>query len=554
VPRLRRGFEHNRAMNDLPHDPPPPPDRRRRAIARLLVCAPIGLPLLGACSNSDNSPAPTPVPPPPTLPPGPPVSGPPWPGYARDAQHSALGAVATQTFNRIRWRTPVDLAPQYSGSALLIHYGSPAISTHNTVIVPVKTGATGGFRLEARLGSNGILLWAVDSDYVAPPHDWVPSFSACITAANRMYAPRSGGRLMFCDDVDTVPTSFDTAVFYGAATYAAAPAVFDNAIHINTPLTTDAAGNVFFGFIALGANPAGLVSGIARVAPDGTGTWVAAADAASDPSIGQVAMNSAPALSLDGATLYVAVNTLPGAAAIQSGYLLALNSTTLATTGKVALTDPVSGTPAWIDDDATSSPTVGPDGDVYFGVLEGNAPAHNYRGWMLHFDAGLSVIKTPGSFGWDDTPSIVPATMVPGYVGPSTYLLATKYNNYGGAGSGDGRNRVAVLDPNQSQPDTISTIPVMRELLTKLGPTADPDFPGGVEEWCINTAAVDPLTNSILVNSEDGRLYRWNLALDQFTESIALTGGVGESYTPTAIGPDGAVYAINNAVLFSVGL
>ena len=94
----------------------------------------------------------------------------------------------------------------------------------------------------------------------------------------------------------------------------------------------------------------------------------------------------------------------------------------------------------------------------------------------------------------------------------------------------------------------------MRELLSKLCPTPDPDFMGGVKEWCINTAAVDPLTNSILANCEDGRLYRWNVALDQFTESIALTSGVGESYTPTVIGPDGAVYAINNAVLFSIGL
>jgi hypothetical protein len=31
-----------------------------------------------------------------------------------------------------------------------------------------------------------------------------------------------------------------------------------------------------------------------------------------------------------------------------------------------------------------------------------------------------------------------------------------------------------------------------------------------------------------------------------------LTSGVGEAYTPTAIGADGAVYAVNNAVLFSI--
>ena len=58
---------------------------------------------------------------------------------------------------------------------------------------------------------------------------------------------------------------------------------------------------------------------------------------------------------------------------------------------------------------------------------------------------------------------------------------------------------------------------------------------------------------SILVNSEDGNLYRWDLATNPLTQSILLTSGIGEAYTPTAIGPDGTVYAINNATLFSIG-
>ena len=233
--------------------------------------------------------------------------------------------------------------------------------------------------------------------------------------------------------------------------------------------------------------------------------------------------------------------------------MLALDSTTLNTRNKIRLNDPNKQTPAWINDNGTSSPMVGPDGDVYFGVLEASPPSHNFTGWMLHFDATLTQIKTPGAFGWDNTASVVPRAMVPAYTGSSSYLLMTKYNNYGGAGTGDGKNRIAILDPNQTQPDAITSVPVMKEILTMLSPTPDPEYPGGVKEWCINTAAVDPLTRSVLVNNEDGYLYRWDLSVNSFTERIRLNSGTAQSYTPTAIGPDGVVYSINNAVLFAVG-
>jgi hypothetical protein len=32
-----------------------------------------------------------------------------------------------------------------------------------------------------------------------------------------------------------------------------------------------------------------------------------------------------------------------------------------------------------------------------------------------------------------------------------------------------------------------------------------------------------------------------------------LTSGLGEAYTPTLVGVDGIVYAINNATLYAVG-
>src|SRR5262252_6098866 len=133
----------------------------------------------------------------------------------------------------------------------------------------------------------------------------------------------------------------------------------------------------------------------------------------------------------------------------------------------------------------------------------------------------------------------------------------SKYNNYAAVNTGDGHNRIAILDPNSSQPDpVISTTRVMSEVITQLGVTPDPNFPdfsGAVREWCINTAAVDPITKSVIVNSEDGKLYRWDLKTNRLSEAIKLSGGIGEAYTPTVIGPDGTVYAINDAVLDAIG-
>src|ERR1700732_621927 len=63
------------------------------------------------------------------------------PTFGANAQHTSLYAGPSQSLNQVVWKTPVDLMPQYSGTNLLIHYGAPLVTTGNTVIVPVKTGA-----------------------------------------------------------------------------------------------------------------------------------------------------------------------------------------------------------------------------------------------------------------------------------------------------------------------------------------------------------------------------------------------------------------------------
>ena len=427
------------------------------------------------------------------------------------------------------------------------------ITSSNTVIVPVKTGADDGFKIEAHNGATGQIKWTATTDYTLPPHLWTPSYSPALTNNGRVYYAGAGGTVLYRDSIDlSAPSAPTRVIFFGDGNYAANAAAYNANVSISTPITSDSAGNVYFGYTVTGSTPLNLQSGIARIAPNGAAVFTSALAASmNDPGITKVPTNCAPALSLDGKTLYVAVLDENSG----RGDLLALNSSTLAPIAKVALKDPQNGNNARLIDISTASPTVGPDGRVFYGVLEN--PFSSSKGWMLSFSGDLSQAKTPGAFGWDDTASIIAASLVPSYHGTSTYLLMTKYNNYAGIG-GDGVNKLAILDPNDTQIDARTGATVMKEVLTIAGVTPDAEYvaehPNAVREWCINTAVVDPATKSVLANSEDGKLYRWDLTTNTFSEVFTLTSGLGEAYTPTLIGADGTVYAINNATLFAVGV
>ncbi len=491
-----------------------------------------------------------------------------WDGYAGDPQHTAVSAVASQALQAIHWETPVDLAPQLSGDELLIHYGSPSITAGNTVIVPVKTGATGGFEMEGINGATGAVKWTQTTDYTLPPmgqgatYSWTPSYSGVIAGGTTLYYPGAGGTVYERSGLNANGSVTPTQLaFYGSlSNYQANAAAYNAGVAISTPITADAQGDIYFGFQTSDSAPGGLTNGLARISAGGVGTFFEASSLQVNglaAGMTQVQTNCAPAISPDGSTVYVTMSTGNGG----SGRLVALNSATLVPKNSVALLDGKTGGGggnAPILNISTASPMIGPDGDVYMGVFDA---AGTSRGWMDHFSADLTITKPTGGFGWDDTASVVPASMVPSYKGTSKYLIMTKYNNYV-EGGGDGKNMLAILDPNDTQVDTRANstgaggATIMKQILTITGPTADDDFPGvpgAVREWCINTAVVDPATDSILVNNEDGSLYRWNLTTDTLTEEIALTAGLGEAYTPTLIGPDGTVYAINDATLFAVG-
>jgi hypothetical protein len=428
------------------------------------------------------------------------------------------------------------------------------ITAANTVLVPTRVSAKAGFRVVAYAGTTGARRWSLNTDYQPPAFTggfgaWTPPLPAVLTPRTALAVAGAGGTVLLREHANRTAGAVRRLVFYGAARWRAHRAAYDKAVQITTPLTAGRDGSVYFGFTVTGATPAHLSSGIARIDAHGHATWTTAAAAAGNAAVDGVAINCAPALSPSGTTVYTTVTGPTG------GTLVGLDAATLRPRFHAVLKDPVSGLPAFISTSSSASPTVGPDGDVYYGVLENPFPNHDDRGWLLHYNATLTQAKTPGSFGWDNTVSVLPARAVPGYHGSSHYLLVSKYNNYLGIGpDGNGRNRVAVLDPQASREDPYANTRVMKPVQTILSPVHVPGEPAGARyEWCINSAVVDPADSSVIVNSEDGILYRWDLARNTLSEQIRLNGPRPEAYTPTLIGPDGTVYAINNATLYAIG-
>ena len=215
----------------------------------------------------------------------------------------------SQTLNQILWQTPVDLIPHTAETISLFitaRQSSPGTTPSSFQSRPAPpTVSRSKVAPSPRALSNG-LKPPITS---LPAHSWIPSFSVVLTPKNRLYLPGPGGTVYYRDNPDatgSAPTG--QIAFYGLANYTANPAAYQD-VRINTPITTDRYGNIFFGFYVTGSNPLNLQSGIARISSDGIGTWMSASTLANDNAIKKVVHNCAPALSNDHKTLYVAVST-----------------------------------------------------------------------------------------------------------------------------------------------------------------------------------------------------------------------------------------------------
>ncbi|MFI5104087.1 MAG: hypothetical protein ACHP79_04095, partial [Terriglobales bacterium] len=87
--------------------------------------------------------------------------------------------------------------------------------------------------------------------------------------------------------------------------------------------------------------------------------------------------------------------------------------------------------PGRVVDDSSSSPTIAPDGSIFYGAYT----LYNFaQGHMFHFSANGDFLNA-FNFGWDNTPAIYPHGR--------TYSVIFKNNHYGGFGLGD-----YCFDPN----------------------------------------------------------------------------------------------------------
>jgi hypothetical protein len=479
------------------------------------------------------------------------------PTFAGNAQHTSAYTPTAQDLGRVKWTT--SLNSNTGGPAA--RYASPVITAANTVVVPSQI-AGGAFQLNAFNGVTGASMYALSTDYVAPTSTTTPVYQPVLVntaSGTRLYYAGAGGTIVYIANPDSAtPGTPVRQVFYTALSdYQARAASFNSTVFINTPLTADANGDVFFGFRLQGTapSPLGTQDGFARIDTNGNGTFVLAGTAAADAAVSHDAQNSAPGLSNDGTTVYVAAKS---ASNDNYAYLLGLDSTTLSTKYRVFLTDPRNGNAAGVVDNSTASPTVGPDNDVYFGTMSN--PDNGSRGFLLHFSSDLTATKTPGAFGWDNTPAIVSASMVSSYTGSSAYLLLSNYNDYVGQVDGKGVNKVALLDPTATETDSHASsngLSVMREILTASGPTPDAanqnsTFPSAVLPWLGNAFAVNAPTETVILPSSDGNLYRWNTSTNSISQFLNLGASGGQQNVPTVVGPDGAIYSISGSTLASV--
>jgi hypothetical protein len=444
-------------------------------------------------------------------------------------------------------------------------------------------------------------IWNFQSDWKPEPNGstglfgWEPVFHPALTA-NFLYVPGYGGTIWKVNKANGQPISQINP--FGAT--------IDPNKYVSGPLTADSQGNIFYNVIKLNAsnpwNSDSVGSWLVGVSPtdasrtvtygtlvpdapppygscpyffqdESTLPWPPSNDA-KPPQIPcgkqRAPVNMAPTISPDGTiytvsrahfdpliTYLIAVNpdlTPKWDSSMQEilhdgcGVIVPIathaDQPNACREGANVGVDPTTNNwgSAYITDQASSTPTVLPDGSIAMGVL---SLYNGGRGHLLKFSSGGTLL-TSYDFGWDETAAVYPHD--------GTYSLVIKDNHYGGKSYGGlycsfAGNRIC----RPLKPGPFDMTQLSADLIPEWkfkGMTRNRQNPFGFD-WCVNSPAIDSAGN-VYVNSEDGHAY----LIAQGGKLIArhfLQSAVGAAYTPMALGPGGRMYTQNNGVLFVLG-
>ena len=93
-----------------------------------------------------------------------------------------------------------------------------------------------------------------------------------LSPTGKLWIPAGGGTVLYRTQIDGAAAARRASPSTALQEYRSHRRAYLNNVFINTPLTADAAGNVFFGFQVTGATPVDLQSGIARITDSGVGS------------------------------------------------------------------------------------------------------------------------------------------------------------------------------------------------------------------------------------------------------------------------------------------
>jgi hypothetical protein len=260
------------------------------------------------------------------------------------------------------------------------------------------------------------------------------------------------------------------------------------------------------------------------------------------------ANNSAPAVSADNSTIYVAT-TLAGD---HGGKLLALDATdpTLTTVNWIASLGAQLGCPeAQLNSSGTSSPIALPDGGAAIGGWYSNPES---EGAYYSFDAN-GVARGCYGFGWDDTMAQIT-------LNGTTYLVG-KHNHYTVQPAGQDQCDNGI-DPPLAPPCyelVVLDATTMVKQWSYIATNVDATHPHGYE-WCIDsptlfktTADDGTETGYAVVQSESGDEYEVTLFSNPPVETDFPVGGPqNAAYVPT-VSIGGTAYTINHGQIIGVG-